>query len=107
MADAREILMSVVGAVADGDPVDWNVAESTPMNDDERSLLAQLKVLEGLHRVHRTGSPGSSSPGRHFELHTVDVDHDRRHDPGGTADTNLLTAEAVPKHWGPLEIRGV
>ncbi len=76
MADAREILMSVVGAVSDGDPVDWNVAESTPMNDDERSLLAQLKVLEGLHRVHRTGSPGSSSPRLPLELHTVDLDHD-------------------------------
>ena len=43
MPDARDVLMSVVGAVADGAPVDWSSAESTPMSEPERSLLAELK----------------------------------------------------------------
>jgi hypothetical protein len=31
MPDAKDVLMSLVGRVADGEPVDWSRAKSTPM----------------------------------------------------------------------------
>ncbi len=107
MPDAKDILMSIVGRVADGQPIDWSRAESTPMSEDERSLLAQLKVLDGLHQLHRSG-PAVSSARTPDSAHTVHLHVDPRAAPIDMAETNVGTSEMpIPQHWGPLEIRSV
>jgi TolB-like protein/Flp pilus assembly protein TadD len=107
-AGNEELLMAVVGAVADGEPVDWSRAESTPLSDEERSLLAQLKVLEGLHRLHRSGT-SASSPGQPKDLdaNTVHVAEPQERE-AHNCDTHMVTASPpMPRTWGPLEIRSV
>jgi TolB-like protein/Tfp pilus assembly protein PilF len=107
-AGNEELLMTIVGAVADGEPVDWSRAESTPLSDEERSLLAQLKVLEGLHRLHRSGTPASSpSQPKDPDANTVHVAEPQERE-AHNGDTNVVTASPpMPRTWGPLEIRGV
>src|SRR2546423_545570 len=97
-ADADGMLMAVVGAVADGLPVDWSRAESTPLNDEQRSVLAQLKVLERLHRLHQSGTPSPSSSSPSPSSATSDaVDAPRGGEPTSDdeeqkAETNVSTA---------------
>src|ERR1700730_14262451 len=93
-AGNEELLMAVVGAVADGEPVDWSRAESTPLSDEERSLLAQLKVLEGLHRLHRSGTP-ASSPGqaKDPDANTVHVVEPQERE-ARNGDTHVVTASS-------------
>jgi len=99
MAHADDVLRDVIEAVADGSPVDWARAESTPMTPDERAMLEQLKVLEGLHRLHRSGSVDAAAVDN-GPSHTVHVPLD------AVTETRAAAAEA-PNRWGPLEIRGV
>ena len=107
----KELIKAVVGAVADGQPVDWTVTESTPLSPDERSLLAELKVLEDLHRLHRSGTPASSpaAPKDADTVHFGDSPQEPAVDHGG--DTNVVTTStattAIPRTWGHLEIRSV
>jgi TolB-like protein/Tfp pilus assembly protein PilF len=111
-ASGKELLMAVVGAVADGQPVDWTLAESTPLSDEERSLLAELKVLEGLHRLHRSGTP-ASSPGdsRGLDTNTMHFAEPPKGKAAANGDTSVLTAATastpIPRAWGHLEIRRV
>ena len=104
MAEDNELLASIAAAVADGFPVKWASAESTPMTPQDRAVLAELRILEELHRLHRRA--GSS-----------------RSDQGGTPQPALgqlaspddtlasLTEEAerptieVPRTWGRFAIR--
>ncbi len=104
MAEDNDFLASIAAAVADGFPVKWASAESTPMTPQDRAVLAELRVLEELHRLHRRA--GSS-----------------RSDQGGTPQPPLgqlaspddtlasLTAESerptieVPRRWGRFAIR--
>src|SRR6266545_3718492 len=108
----KELLMSVVGAVADGQPVDWSLAESTPLSDEERSLLAELKVLEGLHRLHRSGT-APSSPGapKNPDANTVHlVEPPKEKEPEADKGDTLTSSTAptpIPRTWGHLEIRNV
>ncbi len=106
MLNARDVLMSVAGAVADGAPVDWSGAESTPMSEPERSLLAELRLLDELHRFHRKGSSGSSiEPRIESQTRLIDASLDRS---SADAETNVDALEtSLPQHWGPLEIRSV
>ena len=108
-ASGKELLMAVVGAVADGQPVDWSLAESTPLSNDERSILAELKVLEGLHRLHRSGTP-ASSPGasQDHDANTVHIVDTPKGKAAADGDTSMLTASTpIPRTWGHLEIRHV
>lgn len=77
---------TLVEAVADGTPVDWQAAESTACTDEERAFIQQLRVLAGLAEVHRTGvEPPAPSP-----------DESPRPVP--------LSPSRAPERWGPLEL---
>ena len=106
-----DFIMAVVGAVADGQPVDWTVAETTPLNAAERSLLAELKVLEDLHRIHRSSTPVSLPSAR--RARPADSAHhsppaDPQADNGDASVVTTSTATTpIPRTWGHLEIRSV
>ena len=105
MPAPNEILLSIAGAVADGQPIDWQRAETTPLSPAERSLLAQLRILDGLHRLHRSSEIGSSDA-HDPEQHTVSSPG--RDEALNGAATNALTATVAPGSvWGRLEIRSV
>jgi TolB-like protein/Flp pilus assembly protein TadD len=101
VARADEVLRGVIEAVADGQSVDWPLVESTPMSSDERALLDQLKVLDGVHRLHRSGGLDPSWGGGMDAAHTMQSPID------GTAETRNITPAFAPNRWGPLEVRGV
>ena len=106
MASAKDGLLAVVGAVADGEAVDWEQAESTPMSEEDRSRLAQLRVVEAVHRAYRATDIGSSPQidnERTARISSGPVD-----DLPAASDTSVITtADSIPSTWGPLEIRGV
>jgi TolB-like protein/Tfp pilus assembly protein PilF len=107
MPPPNEILLSIAGAVADGQPVDWQRAETTPLSPAERSLLVQLRILDRLHRLHRSSEIGSSDA-PDTEQHTVSSPGRPDEALDGAAVTNALTATVAPGSvWGRLEIRGV
>jgi TolB-like protein/Flp pilus assembly protein TadD len=108
MAGAEEHILEAAGAVGDGLPVDWEVLEHTPMNDTERGLVAELRVLDDLHRVHRlseaTEPLDSQKPTPDTTSRTSSTDSTGPSAAGTHADT---TTEPLPRMWGPMEIRGV
>lgn len=108
MDAARDVILAVVGAVADGLPVDWTTVDSTPLNSEERSLIAELKVLEGLHRLHRSGDP-SALPAVADEADTMSSAAGHDVVPRSVAEQTQVTteAEAMPQTWGALELRGL
>jgi TolB-like protein/Flp pilus assembly protein TadD len=108
----KELIMAVVGAVADGRPVDWTLAESTPLSAAERSLLDELKVLEDLHRLHRSGTLGSSpAAAKQRDADTVHLDESPKAGGPDNGDTNVVTTSTatmpIPRTWGHLEIRSM
>jgi TolB-like protein/Flp pilus assembly protein TadD len=107
----KDFITAVVSAVADGQPVDWTVADTTPLSDAERSLLAELKVLEDLHRVHRSGTPvslPSALRGRPADITHHSPPRDHEADNGDLSVVTTPTATApMPRNWGHLEIRSV
>jgi serine/threonine-protein kinase len=108
MADAEQHISEVAGAIGDGLPVDWNAVELTPMSVNERRLIAELRVLEDLHRVHQHLEPTDPvDPLKSIGETTSRASSDAVAEAGG-ADTNADTAsEPILRMWGPLEIRGV
>jgi serine/threonine protein kinase/tetratricopeptide (TPR) repeat protein len=99
----NDLLRTLVEAVADGQAIDWNSAESTPMGDAERSLLAELRVLEGLYRLHRSSSDTSPASAGD-ELHTEAID--RTIDSNDVAEQTSTTIPApIAAVWGRLQIR--
>jgi TolB-like protein/Flp pilus assembly protein TadD len=107
----KELIMAVVGAVADGRPVDWTLAESTPLSAAERSLLDELKVLEDLHRLHRSATLGSAPAPKQRDADTVHLDKSPKAGAPDNGDTNVVTTSTattpIPRTWGHLEIRSV
>lgn len=115
--------MSVAGAVADGEPVDWTAADSTPLGAEDRTLLAELRILEELHRAHRASperierpapepvdeaGEASASPAAEGESSTVSASTTSDWRASASPGTNASTAgEPIPKMWGALEIRDV
>jgi serine/threonine protein kinase/Tfp pilus assembly protein PilF len=81
MAAEPNRLLALAEAVADGRPIDWASA-SGGLHDEDRVLLAQLRLLAGVGEVHRTG--GAAIP----------------------SDSSEDTAPG-PRFWGGLEIRGL
>ncbi|MBZ5555949.1 MAG: protein kinase [Acidobacteriia bacterium] len=105
---ARDVLRNVAEAVADGHAVDWAAIESTPMSADDRSLIAELKLLERLHRVHRAAgaSPTPRSPGQSPASPVSDPEAGTHAE--GVGDTGESTATiAGPRLWSHLDIREV
>ncbi len=87
MPDADPVLVALAEAIADGLPVDWSSTDAADLTPEDRRLVAELRVLESLHTLHRHHgtSPGLGAP---------------------QADVDTKTAASLHT-WGPLEIRGV
>src|SRR4051812_43060734 len=87
MLEAEPVLVSLAEAIADGSPVDWSSTDAADLTPDDRRLLAELRVLESVHALHRRtdASPGTGVP---------------------QADSATKTAASF-RTWGHLQIRGV
>ena len=108
MADAEEHISEVAGAIGDGLPVNWDAVELTPMSVNERRLIAELRVLEDLHRVHRQAESTDPVDSMKSIGETTSRGFSDAAAPAGGADTHATTAsEPMPHMWGPLESRGV
>src|SRR5262249_43319139 len=88
----EDLVLEIVGCVADGRPVDWSRAESTPMSREDRALVDQLRVLESLHRVHRPDTDSTAEISTH---------------PSVDEAIGPPPPQKTPTHWGALEIREV
>ena len=100
--DAEKVLAEVAAAVADGFPVNWAKTESTPMSPADRGVLAELRILEELHRLHRrassspaeravTPAPSRANPNDESAL-------------PATSASEIVTVD-LPRTWGRFEIR--
>src|SRR5215831_18781439 len=106
MADAKDLLISVAGAIADGVPVDWSRAESTAMSHEERSVLSELRVLEQLQHASREAAASSSDEETSSRASaSTEPSVGTSHRPDDTSADTVAVTE--PARWGPLEIRGV
>ena len=87
MREVDPVLVSVVEAIADGLPIDWSSTDAADLTPEDRRLVAELRVLESLHALHRRqgASPGTGLP---------------------QADIATTTA-ATRSGWGHLQIRGI
>lgn len=73
--------------VADGEATDWDEALRSTTNDQARRVIAQLRLLEGVARVHRGGdSPIPAIGGSPMMAETIAIQHSK-------------------KSWGNLELR--
>ena len=52
MVPAEESVHELAGAILDGSPIDWQLADSGA-GDTDRTLIEQLRVLAALADVHR------------------------------------------------------
>ena len=87
MREVDPVLVSVVEAIADGLPIDWSSTDAADLTPEDRRLVAELRVLESLHALHRRqgASPGTGLP---------------------QADVTTTTA-ATRSAWGHLQIKGI
>ena len=85
--DNDERLVALAAAVADCEPVDWASAESSAGSDDERRVIANLRVLAALGVVHRTETEDAEL------THTAGL--------ATTAAHVSSDSQAVPR-WGPF-----
>jgi eukaryotic-like serine/threonine-protein kinase len=87
MLEANPVLVSLVEAIADGLPIDWSSTDAADLTPEDRRLVAELRVLERLHTLHRRqgASPGTGLP---------------------QADITTTTAEPRST-WGHLQIKGI
>jgi eukaryotic-like serine/threonine-protein kinase len=100
--DDKALLPSIAAAVADGFPVNWAGAESTPMTPEDRSVLAELRILEQLHRLHRiAGSSQAASTSK-----SVPPPHASRVEGPVSirSEAQMLTVES-PTTWGRFTLR--
>ena len=95
--NANQVLAEVAAAVADGFPVNWAKTESTPMSPEDRGVLAELRILEELHRLHRRAS--SSPAERAFT--PVPIGESAL---PVTSKSETITVD-LPRTWGRFEIR--
>jgi TolB-like protein/tetratricopeptide (TPR) repeat protein len=87
MLEANPVLVSLADAIADGLPIDWSSTDATDLTPDDRRLVAELRVLESLHTLHRRQG---ASPGP------------------GVPQADLATTTGAPlSTWGHLQIRGI
>jgi TolB-like protein/Tfp pilus assembly protein PilF len=100
----NQLLAEVAAAVADGFPVNWAKTESTPMSPEDRGVLAELRVLEELHRLHRraSSSPGERGGTPASPLHIVPSAGESPLLPRSESET--ITVDP-PRTWGRFEIR--
>ena len=87
MLEANPVLVSLADAIADGLPIDWSSTDAADLTPDDRRLVAELRVLESLHTLHRRhgASPGPAVP-----------------------QADLATTTGAPLNtWGHLQIRGI
>jgi TolB-like protein/Tfp pilus assembly protein PilF len=84
MAEVDPIVVSLANAIADGQPIDWQSTDEAELSPDDRRLLAELRVIDSVHAIHRR-----------TELFLV-----------RSAGTGT-TATDAPATWGHLEIRDI
>ena len=51
---------AIAGRVADGEPVDWEVALRSASDDRERRVIRHLRLVESVAQVHRGVAPSST-----------------------------------------------
>ena len=87
MLEADPVLVSLADAIADGLPIDWPSTDAADLTPDDRRLVAELRVLESLHTLHRR--------------------HGASPEPG-VPQADIATKTGAPvRTWGHLQIRGI
>ena len=97
MTEAARRLERLAARVVDGEPVDWQAAERDCANEQERRLVANLRIVTDVNRQLAVSDPGdlSSAPTR---LYPIGVE---------APDSPALPEDpALPPgaRWGPLQI---
>jgi TolB-like protein/tetratricopeptide (TPR) repeat protein len=96
------LLDRLTDAIADGQPVDWEAAESDAGTDDERQIVSQLRVLARVASLARDEESSSSSPAAPAPVPSplrLAADNTVRARQDATE-----TVEAERKRWRHLEI---
>ena len=89
-------LAPLTAAVADGVDVDWETAESSAVDADERDLIQQLRILSRLGTVFRSQGDGEATAPSESQAGQGTV----------RPDSSLDGADTLPlESWGPLKIR--
>ena len=91
-------LEELAGAISDGTPVDWPVAESSAKNDTERELVRRFRTVSQLAQFHAT---------LHGSVHTSRLHDSILHpadDATAASDAVGIGGEPTPVQWGPLQI---
>ena len=99
MTETARRMESLAARVVDGEPVDWQAAERACANEQERRLVANLRIVTDVNRQLAVSDPEhlSSAPTR---LYPIDAD---------APDLPTLPEDpalAPGARWGPLEILG-
>ena len=91
-------IVSLIGVVSDGAPVDWGDAEARASDDTERAYVRRLKLVSEIGHFHSLDSSAAAASwsGRPPTLNTSAAAWATR--------TDDDFAEAVPSEWGPLKI---
>jgi len=84
-------LIDLAASVADGTPIDWEAARRASADPEGETLLARLRLVERVARLHAS-LPPVESVGLHESL---------LHPAGGP---EAATDEPSPSTWGPLTI---
>ncbi len=99
--DENPALLEVAEAVSDGNPVDWELAQSR--HDEAVAELSHLQALEVVATAHRsarldpgnTGGPSADgSESSHWDRHHAEA-----------AEPRLGSTAAVPSGWRSLVVR--
>ena len=99
MTETARRLETLAARVVDGEPVDWQAAERACANEQERRLVANLRIVTDVNRQLAVSDPEnlSSAPTRLYPIGT-----DAPDSPTLPEDPALATGA----RWGPLQILG-
>src|SRR5262245_21958069 len=95
MEPPSDVLAAVADAIAEGQPIDWRIAESDKLTPIDREMLSQLRVLEGVRSVHRLADSALQSP---------DVSSDDPTSDAAVDDATTRTHGIHGKQWAHLEL---
>jgi len=107
MPDVNEAIAAVAAAVADGSVVDWAGLGATPMSPADRTLLAELRVLQEVHGLHRASQTPPALDGSDPATAGTSRETDKPRPPQAIADATTIEQTTAEDQWGPLTIREV
>jgi serine/threonine-protein kinase len=100
MAEPAVNLIDLAARVSDGTHVDWDRAERSAASEEERRIVHQLRLVDGVAGVHRSqGEPVTSRDALELSAAVAAT---------ASLDPTVLDPEpeeTVPRSWGHLRIR--